>query len=341
MNLVQLAVGRCLVAEMDARRWRELALLTGTQETIEGHDRLLRSLRFGDEDYGDCVYSVVPKVLGYEPAEDLWDLEPSPSLLERFPKLPLVAEHIDLAAWLAVNDTLLFPRIFEVSSNDAALPDGTVITAAEQTAVRLGIREMRSQIDRIRRDYKADPEAAIGQTKDLIETTCKTILGQTGEGQTNDDLPALIKKTQIHLGLDPAAVEDRVAGKAAMRIMGGVSQILNGAVALRNAKGTGHGRSGSLLVDDALARMAVGMALPTVVYLIEVWEARTGGQNPDQGAAFASASQSLSNLEVGSILAHATYGEGIVETITETEHGPVASVNFGNSAGTHRFMVNR
>ena len=121
--------------------------------------------------------------------------------------------------------------------------------------------------------------------------------------------------------------------------MGSVAHILNGAVELRNARGTGHGRSGALLVDDALARMAVGMALPTVVYLIEVWEARTGGQDSDRPDSIASAPFSSSNIKAGATLTHTTYGEGIVETITETEHGPVATVDFGLSAGVHRVMV--
>ena len=340
-NLVELAVGKCLIAEMDAGRWRELGLKTGTRDVIVGHDRLLRSLSWGDPDYDDCVYSVLPTVLGYEPAEDLWDSEPSPSLRERFPKLPVVMDYIDLPAWLALHDPGLFARLFETSANDAALPDGTVVTAAEQAAVRLEIHEMRRQIERIRRDYTTDPEAAIGQTKDLIETTCKTILGQTGDDRTKDELPALIKKTQIHLGLDPAevAVEDPVAARAARPIMGSVAQILDGAVQHRNAKGTGHGRSGTLLVDEALARMAVGMALPTVVYLIEVWEARTGGQTQDQPAPVAATVPSSSAREAGSTLTHPTYGEGIITGVAETEHGAVATVNFGRSAGIHRVLV--
>ena len=42
---------------------------------------------------------------------------------------------------------------------------------------------------------------------ELIETTCKTILGLTGDAtDTQEDVPKLVKQTLIHLGLDPAAV---------------------------------------------------------------------------------------------------------------------------------------
>ena len=94
-----------------------------------------------------------------------------------------------------------------VSPNDAALPDGTVLSEAEATAARLEVGEMRRQIERIRRDHAGDPEALIGQAKELIETTCKTILGITG--QVDDgalELPALVKQTLLHLGIDPTQV---------------------------------------------------------------------------------------------------------------------------------------
>jgi hypothetical protein len=122
---------------------------------------------------------------------------------------------------------------------------------------------MRRQVERIRRDHADDPEAAVGQSKELIETTCKTILNLTGDApETKEDLPKLIARTLSHLGLDPAQIDpvggDPLEARAAKRMLGGVSSVLNGAGELRNARGTGHGRSGSPLVDAALARMNVG-----------------------------------------------------------------------------------
>jgi len=63
-NLVKLALGRCLIAVMDVSRWTELGLLTDTTERIDNHPRLLRSLRFGDDDYEGCVLDFVPHLLG-------------------------------------------------------------------------------------------------------------------------------------------------------------------------------------------------------------------------------------------------------------------------------------
>ena len=287
-NLVKLAVGRCLAAEMDdGGRWTELALLTDTEQLINSHPRLLRSLRFGDDDYEACVFSVVPDLLNErsdpdpDPWQSPWDSPPDPpprsTLHERFPNLVEVSDYVGLPAWLATEDERLFARLF-VADADATLPDGTVLTAAESAAARLEVAEMRRQVDRIRRDHSTDPEAAIGQAKELVETVCKTILGISGGDEGSAwTFPKLVKRTLVHLGIDPTQLDgDAVQVKAARQLVGGVSSVLNGADELRNARGTGHGRSRSPLVDEAVARLAVGVALAAAVYLVEVYDQQAG-----------------------------------------------------------------
>lgn len=253
---------------MDSSGWTELGLLTNTSEVISGHARLLRSLYFGDDDYDGCVFQVVGPVLDEQPdpVSDPWDPQARDpeqlSLLEKFRNLETVADFLDLPAWLAQNDEKLFDRVFldGATDGDATLPDGTVLSAAESAAARLEVAEMRRQVDRIRRDHADDPEAAVGQAKELVETVCKTILGMTGDvpDARTVKFPALVKKTLLHLGLDPTqvddpgsaggsghsqgAADDRVQVKAAKQVLGGLSSVLNGADELRNARGTGHGR---------------------------------------------------------------------------------------------------
>jgi hypothetical protein len=346
-NLVKLAVGRCLIAEMDYGRWTELGLLTDTSDQIQSHGRLLRSLRFGDDDYDGCVLDMVPTVLGEvpQPSRDPWDpLAPDPAPLtlhERFPRLEVVSDYLDLPAWLALNDEKLFTRLLSSDEADRTLPDGTVLSAAESAAARLEVGEMRRQVERIRRDHADDPEAAVGQSKELIETTCKTILGLTGDAaETKEDLPKLIARTLSHLGLDPAQIGpvggDPLEARAAKRMLGGVSSVLNGAGELRNARGTGHGRSGSPLVDAALARMTVGLVLPAIVYLIEVYEARTGG---GPGPVLVDHAPPAQPLRPGVIVSHDTFGEGQIVAVEGSGDQRVATVDFGTEAGTKRLLV--
>jgi len=324
---------------MDSSRWTELGLVTGTKQIIERHSRLLRSLRFGDEDYDGHVYDLVPSILG---AEETWGKPTPPSnLLVRYPRFNVVSDYLDLHAWLALNEPTLYGRVFIDDRSDALLPDGTVLSEAESIAVRMNVAEMRRQVERIRRDFVDDPEAAIGQAKELIETTCKTILGITGDAGETPDLPSLIKQTQLHLGLDPSQVDEGVEARASKRLLGGVASVLNGAGDLRNVRGTGHGRSGSSLVDPSLARLAVGLVLPVVVYLIEAWEDRSATPISHSSERPRVSSSPSRLVQAGGFYEHATFGEGQVVDLTETPHGRVATVEFGPRTGRRRILLPR
>lgn len=334
LNLLELAVGKCLIGQMSDSRWTELGLITETKEEIFRHPRLLRSLRFGDDDYDGHVYEMVPRILG---AEVLWGAPTHPrNIHERYPNLGMVADFIDLPAWLALNDPELYGRLFSDDGRETMLPDGTVLSEAESAAARLDVAEMRRQVERIRRDYATDPEATIGQAKELIESTCKTILGITGDSDQSQDLPALVKQTLLHLGLDPTQAGAGAESRAAKRFLGGVTSVLNGAGELRNIRGTGHGRSGAELVDAPLARMVVGVVLPTVIYLIEVWEDRVSKALDETKRPESRASKVH---DVGDVLRHETFGEGHVVESASTVHGTVATVDFGPKLGHRRILL--
>jgi hypothetical protein len=54
-----LALQRAVLSQFSESDWIELGYQSGEQDFIEGHGRLLRSLRFGDEDYGACVFQAL------------------------------------------------------------------------------------------------------------------------------------------------------------------------------------------------------------------------------------------------------------------------------------------
>jgi hypothetical protein len=348
-NFVKLAVGRCLIATADYGTWNELALLTDTQARVDNHPRLLRSLRFGDDDYDGHVLDVVPAVLHEKNdlRDDPWASDADRTAAakwtpaERFPLLEDVSEFLSLPAWLAENEPKLFDRLFLATEGDATLPDGTVLSALETSAARLEVDEMRRQVERIRRDYADDPEAAVGQAKELIETVCKTILGMTGGAEGMVRFPALVKQTYLHLGIDPLQVEGAtVEAQAAREFIGGVTKILNATDSLRNARGTGHGRSGSPLIDDAVARMTVGMVLAAVVYLAEVFEARTGQAVPlVRTPPAATAGERVSSVSVGDFVGHDTFGEGQVRGVIGEGDKQVAEIDFGGDVGAKRLLI--
>ncbi len=256
-DLVVLAVGKCLGARMTGSKWTELGLLAGTRERLDQHPRLLRSLRFGDDDYQACVYDVTPWVLG-----DRGPPAAGARLADRFPQLHVVSNYLGVLDWLREHEPAIHSQVCTGTGAGptATLPDGTLIDAAESAAGRLQVGEMHRQVGRIRRDYVDDPEALVGQLKELVESVCKTVLGLTGTGpETQQDVPPLVARTLRHLGLHPDGLPecaDPTEAKALKRLFGGLTAVLQGTAELRNARGTGHGRSGVPVVDPALARLA-------------------------------------------------------------------------------------
>jgi hypothetical protein len=345
VNLVLLAAGKRLGdrAEVTDATWRELALMTNTREQVEGHSRLLRALYWGDDDYQGSVYDVLPRVLGdISPPSvppDPWAPVPK-TVFEKYTNLQTVSDYLRLPEWLVENEPELAAKVLREDNADALLPDGTVLTAVEAAAGRLGVAEMRREVERIRRDHGEDAEALVGHVKELVESTCKTILGLTGDKDTRADVPALVTKTLKHLGLHPEDVEsaggDPTEARALKRLFGGLSSVLAGAAELRNRRGSGHGRSGAPLVDDALARLTAGMVMAAVVYLCEIYEARTARWSGQPGGAGPRLTDA--DVVVGSVVEHETFGRGQVEEAARSGQQFMTVVNFA-AHGPKRLLM--
>lgn len=351
-DLVVLAAGKCAAASLRVSEWAELGLLTLSREELDGHPRLYRALRFGDDDYQSAVFDVMPRVLGSSK-----ETSHSKTLETRFPNLEAVCDYLKLPDWLRNKEPALFSRLFEedgTAGHAATLPDGTVLDAAEAAASRLEVAEMRRQVERIRRDYSEDAEASIGQAKELVESACKTILGLSGTGpETQLEVPALVAKTLQHLGLHPQDIDgaDATEAKALKRVFGGLASVVQGAAELRNTRGTGHGRTGVPVVDPSLARMTVGMVLAAVVYLCERYERHMLSEAQGEPASAPAApatkaptperphSAPMSELRVGSEVAHATYGQGTVTALEGSGTNLVAKIDFGPADGIKRLLV--
>lgn len=56
---VVIAVQKAIVEHFNKTDWTEFAYETGTQDYLLRHKRLLRSLDWGDDDYGACVFEVL------------------------------------------------------------------------------------------------------------------------------------------------------------------------------------------------------------------------------------------------------------------------------------------
>ena len=136
---------------------------------------------------------------------------------------------------------------------------------------------LHQQIDRIRASIDDEPDLAIGTAKELVETTCKTILADYGvQAESSWDVTRLVKEARAVLRLVPEDIPDSAKGSEIIkRVLSNLGQISQGVAELRNLYGTGHGRdSRSRGLSPRHARLAVACSTALATFLFETHEAR-------------------------------------------------------------------
>lgn len=247
-----LALQRAIAATFDQSRWYEFGYHMGNSAIIQDHPRLLRSLSWGDEDYGACIFQVLPILLG-----------------DDFQNLKAAEEFVGLKDWLAQNAPELYADLYD----DGSIPMIS-LEQVEQAGTIHDVFELNRHAARIRKAIDDDPEQAIGSAKELLETVLKTLIGDHALKPT-DDIPALLKKARSELDLDPKThVGDSPAADSLRRTLSSLGQVVVGVAEVRNLYGTGHGRSRSQALETAHVRLVVNAAISMATFLLEVWHTR-------------------------------------------------------------------
>lgn len=208
---------------------------------------------------------------------------------------PVVRENSDEAATLVMgfNDHLVNDG-WEIASRGAI--SGRIIYAARRLiegagyamrqvqAIRQAIDAdyLNQQITRMEAAIQSDPELAIGTAKEFLETLCKTILSEAGATPPTDDLPALIRTALDQITLDTSGAPDpKRAENATRRLLGNLSGLGASVGEVRNALGSGHGKSATAGVADPLyARLVVGSAATMGAFLFEAYLAKSRAHAP-------------------------------------------------------------
>jgi hypothetical protein len=165
--------------------------------------------------------------------------------------------------------------------NDGRLvPVGKHHTLEEisSTTSNFDMPELHRQIERMKSAVEDDPGLAIGTAKELVETTCKTILEERGIQFDDDaDITKLVKETRKSLGLIPDAIPNSAKGAEMIRrLLSNLGSIAQGLGELRNLYGTGHGKHGKTKgLNPRHARLAVGAASTLALFLFETHQERT------------------------------------------------------------------
>lgn len=135
---------------------------------------------------------------------------------------------------------------------------------------------LREHLRRIDVGLKSDPAAAIGSSKELLESVLKAILEDYEVGyKSSDELMDLYKKVQECLGLNTDAVPDDAKGsKAAVKALRALITTVQSLAELRNALGTGHGPSRRSAALTRHARLAFNSSLAVTTFLLDTWHER-------------------------------------------------------------------
>jgi hypothetical protein len=161
----------------------------------------------------------------------------------------------------------------------ARMGSGIALAFAHEAAARINAEYISQQVTRMEGAVDAAPDLAIGTAKEFVESICKTILEERHEPYgKNDDLPALVRKTTKVLQLTPSDISDTArAADTIKRMLMNLATLVQGSSELRNAHGSGHGKSASQAryrLTARHARLAVGSAATLGVFLYETHEAR-------------------------------------------------------------------
>lgn len=123
-------------------------------------------------------------------------------------------------------------------------PDGRLTTLGEIDLETGGREAINEQLNRLRRSLD-DPAALIGTTKDLLESVSKFVLEENGRlPEQKLDFPAYFAQATELLKMKPKDIDtSNPGGKQARDIMQAVQSVALKLNELRNAEGTGHGRT--------------------------------------------------------------------------------------------------
>lgn len=255
----------------DQEDWFHLGAVTDTVDLITDHSRLLRSLRFGDEDYLRCIYQVLPEILGERSQRRHLTAQQT---VASFGNLEVVEEQLGLEVWLRDNKPAVHRELY--GGADTSFVDDVV----EAVHDPLTVADVEAHAQRIRGGLHTDSAQAVGSAKELLETVLKSVLGLHGTGkETQQDLPKLLGGALDELGMSPGRLNMSEPGSQQRRkVLQALVAIVTATGELRNAGlGTGHGVSRAPTLDPAFARLAVSAAVSAATFLADVAASRAVG----------------------------------------------------------------
>jgi hypothetical protein len=220
-------------------------------------------------------------------AIDFADPRDMARLIEVFHSVVAAAHNRDPAAAAVLLEHLHRDGV-DTSGSAYMLPNRghSVLQPLSRKATLLTADQIHTQIARINASIDGDPALAIGTSKELVETTCKTILTNLGEAAGSLDLGDLVKAASKQLKLLPDDVPNAAKGADAIKkTLRSLAATVSGLGEMRNYYGSGHGQDGRARgLTPRHARLAVGAASTLAMFWIETYEARGEAASKSGGA---------------------------------------------------------
>ena len=131
-------------------------------------------------------------------------------------------------------------------------------------------------------NQSTNPTEAIGKAKELIESCCETILERNGITPNKDwKLNQLVDETMKLLEITPKHIPDTAKEATAIKaILGSLRGIVTNIAIIRNAYGSGHGKSASYKgLQERHAKLAIGSSVTLVNFLWDSFERKNSVNN--------------------------------------------------------------
>lgn len=122
---------------------------------------------------------------------------------------------------------------------------------------------------------KGDPEDAVTAACSVVESVCRSILVELGDGLPDKkDIKGLFAAVRKPLGLAPDRADlDPVIADDVRKVLNGLATVVEGIGALRTHGGDAHGRErGYARLDGRIASLAIHAASTVALFLIETWQ---------------------------------------------------------------------
>ena len=122
-------ISKYATEEFSEGDWLTLGQITGKLDEIQGHDRLFRSMSFGDDDYNFCVVDILNKIFDSDPDQ-----------------ITEVINHFDVDLWYEQKFPEKYKRIFIESSITGLFEeeigfDGMVVVQAPSVLIGSNLKE--------------------------------------------------------------------------------------------------------------------------------------------------------------------------------------------------------